>query len=142
MKILAVDFGDARTGLAVSDIGEQLASPVGILHEKNRDRLLLKIADRQRALGAGLLVVGDPLNMDGTAGPRSRIARRLAEDLSSLVGCPVRLWDERSTTVTAAKILNEANVRGEKRKARLDALAAAVILESYLAYRKNHPEEN
>lgn len=138
MIILAVDYGDARTGLAVCDKGERLASPVAVITEYNRERLAAKILEQAAALHAEEIVVGNPLNMNGSAGPRSALAQQLAEMLREQSGLPVTLWDERSTTVSAIGILNQTDVRGKKRKAVIDAVAAVLILESYLAYRKNH----
>ncbi len=142
MKILSVDYGDARTGVAVCDREERLASPVCTLFERRRDRLVERIADLAREQGAELLVVGDPLNMNGTAGPRSQLARELAEELRERTGLPVKLWDERVTTVSAIGILNRTDVRGKHRKAVIDAVAAVLILESYMAYRKNAKTED
>lgn len=140
MKILAVDYGDARTGLAVCDAGELLASPVGVIHQWNADKLLEEVAATAKAQRAELVVVGNPLNMNGTAGPRSELCRQFAEQLGAATGLPVTLWDERSTTVTATHYLNTTDTRGKKRKEVVDAVAATIILESYLAYRKNHKE--
>ena len=88
-----------------------------------------------------MIVVGNPLNMNGSAGPRSEKCRLFAELLRNLVTVPVVMWDERSTTVTAHQMMNDVNKRGKKRKAVIDAVAAAVILENYLAYRANHKEQ-
>ena len=139
MKILSVDVGDARTGLAVCDRGELLASPVGVIHEFHKERLADRVADQAREQGAEMIVVGHPINMDGTLGPRSALVKEFCSLLSARCGVPVRLWDERGTTVSATRILNETDVRGKKRKAVVDAVAAVIILESCLAYRKNHP---
>lgn len=139
MKILAVDYGDARTGLACCDAGELLASPVGVVHERGRRRLTARIADEAAAMRAEEIVVGNPLNMDGSRGPRSELAEELADALRAATGLPVILWDERRTTVAATGILNATDVRGKKRKAVIDAVAAVLILEGYLAYRRNHP---
>ncbi len=141
MRILSVDYGDARTGLAVCDRSELLASPVGVITEYRRDRLLDRVAVAAAEQQAEQIVVGNPLNMNGTAGPRSELAAGFARELGERTGLPVVLWDERSTTVSAAGILNTADLRGKKRKAVIDAVAAVLILESYLAYRKNHPQE-
>lgn len=138
MVILSVDYGDARTGLAVCDRGELLASPVAVITEYNRERLIAKILAKVTELRADEIVVGNPLNMNGSAGPRSELAHQLADTLREQGGLPVTLWDERSTTVSAIGILNQADVRGKKRKAVIDAVAAVLILENYLAYRKNH----
>ena len=141
MKILAVDYGDSRTGLAACDRTEFLASPIGIIQEKSMAKTIEKIVYASREYEAGMVVVGLPRNMDGSEGARAQKCRKVAELLAAIVDSPVCLWDERSTTVTAAGILGENNVYGKKRKQVLDAVAAQVILESFLAWRKNHPEE-
>lgn len=137
MKILAVDYGDARTGLAICDKGEMMASPVKVIPSYNREKAIAEIAETAKELGAEEIVVGNPLNMNGTAGPRSELCHEVAEALQELVGVPVVMWDERSTTVSAIGILNQTDVRGKKRKAVIDAVAATIILESYMAFRKN-----
>ena len=141
MKILAVDYGDTRTGLAVCDAGELLARPVTVIHSHKMEEVLAQTAAAARSEGVGRIVVGNPINMNGTAGPRSELCQAFADRLRELSGLPVVLWDERSTTVSAIGILNTTDTRGKKRKAVVDAVAATLILESYLAYRKNHPED-
>ena len=141
MKIMAVDFGDARTGLAVCDKTEFLASPVGVIHEKDFEQTVLKTSYAVREYDVKEVVVGHPKNMNGTLGPRAQKCEEFAERLRALVEVPVLLWDERSTTVSATGYLNETNTRGKKRKEVIDAVAATIILESYLAYRKNHKEK-
>ncbi|MBR7007751.1 MAG: Holliday junction resolvase RuvX [Ruminococcus sp.] len=140
MKILAVDYGDTRTGLAVSDRTEFLATPVGTITERNAQRLAQKVADAVKEQGAELIVVGLPINMNGTKGPRAEKCEEFAQMLRELVECPVEMWDERSTTVTAHNILNTTNVRGKARKAVVDTVAASIILESYLEYRRKNPQ--
>ena len=129
MKILAIDLGDTRTGIAISDNSEFLASPVCIITERNKDVLLEKIADQVDQLGASALVMGYPRNMDGSAGPRAQLCAQFAERLEERTGLPVTLWDERCTTVVAAGYLNTTNVRGKKRKAVIDATAVSIILQ-------------
>ena len=141
MKIIAVDYGDSRTGLATCDKSEILASPLMIIQEKDFDRCIEKTAEQVKLNRAERVVVGNPINMNGTLGPRSEKCCLFAEKLRELVDVEVVMWDERSSTVSAISIMNENNVRGKKRKETLDAAAAAIILESYLAYRRNHPEE-
>lgn len=141
MKILAVDFGDARTGLAVCDRGEMLASPLGTITHWDPGRVAEEAAKAAKEAGAERIVVGHPLNMDGSAGPRAQLCREFSELLGRVSGLPVVLWDERQTTVTAARYLCDTNTRGRKRKQVIDAVAATVILESYLGWRKNHPGE-
>jgi len=138
MRILAVDYGDARTGLAISDSSELLASPVGTITEYDPQRLAERIADISKERGAGEIIVGLPINMNGTKGIRAEKCEDFAKMLEALAECPVRMWDERSTTVTAHQILNDVNVRGKNRKAVVDTVAASVILESYLNYRRKN----
>ena len=138
MKILAVDFGDARTGLAVCDKDELIASPLTVINDGYKERGIEKIIAAAKENRVEEIVVGNPINMNGTAGPRSELCRSVADALAEKSGISVRLWDERSTTVSAIGILNQTDVRGKKRKAVIDAVAAVLILESYMAYRKNH----
>lgn len=137
MKILAVDLGKARTGLAVCDEGEILASPVSVLREWNREKLLRQVAEEARRLGVGRIVVGLPRNMDGSEGESAQNARTFADGLRPLVTISVEMQDERGTTVTAHNYLNDTDTRGKKRKAVVDAVAATVILQDYLARRRN-----
>lgn len=137
MKIMAVDFGDARTGLAICDKSELLASPIGVVHEKNFKKVVEKIVETAKEQKAEEIVIGNPRNMDGSEGPRSELCKKLADDVGELCEIPIKLWDERQTTVQATTYLNQTNVRGKKRKNVIDAVAATIILENYLAYRKN-----
>lgn len=139
MKILAVDLGKARTGLAICDQGEVLATPAGVISEWNREKLLRDVAEESEKLGAEQIVVGLPKNMDGSEGDSAQGARAFAESLRALVSVPVALQDERGTTITAHNYLNDTDTRGKKRKAVIDAVAATVILQDYLAWRRNHP---
>lgn len=141
MKILAVDYGDSHTGLAVCDRTETLASPIGTIHEKNFEICIQKTASAAKEYEVGEIVVGNPINMNGTRGPRSEKCVLFAEKLKELVDVPVIMWDERSTTVTANNMMNEVNKRGKKRREVIDAVAAAVILEGYLTYRSNHSQK-
>ena len=137
MISLGVDFGDARTGLAICDKGEMLASPIGVISEHDFDRCMEKVADAAKEHRAQMIVVGFPKNMNGTIGERAELCRLFADGLQKLTNLPVELWDERCTTVSAHSYLNVTNTRGKKRKAVVDAVAATIILESYLGYRKN-----
>ncbi len=137
MKIMAVDFGDARTGIAVCDKSEFLASPLTVIHEKYAPNTAKKIVELAKAEKIELFVVGYPKNMNGTVGERAEKSKRFAELLTELSGIDFELWDERSTTISAHNYLSENNVRGQKRKNVVDAVAAVIILESYLAFRKN-----
>lgn len=138
MRIMAVDYGDSRTGIAVCDKSEMLASPLTVITEYHFERCAEKVAELAKKENAELIVVGYPKNMDGTAGERAEKCAEFARLAEELSGIPTELWDERRTTVTAHNYLNETNVRGKKRKAVVDAVAATIILETYLAYRKNH----
>ena len=138
MKIMAVDYGDARTGLAVCDRTEFLASPIGTIEERNAQVLAMKVAHMAEQYEVGEIIVGLPKNMNGSIGPRAQKCQAFANMLNELTECPVNMWDERSTTVTAHQILNETNVRGKNRKAVVDTVAATVILQGYLDYRKKN----
>lgn len=138
MKIMSVDYGDSRTGLAICDKSEIIASPLMTVFEKDFEKCAAAVCEQALANKAELIVVGNPINMNGTLGPRSEKCRLFADMLRERTGLEVAMWDERSTTVTAIGIMNDLNKRGKKRKEALDAAAAAVILEGYLAYRKNN----
>ena len=137
MKILAVDLGRARTGLAVCDENEMLASPAGVISDYNMDRLAQTIAAQAAERAVGGIVVGLPRNMDGSEGASAQNARVFAEILKDLVDVPVEMRDERGTTITAHGYLNNTDTRGKKRKAVVDAVAATIILQDYLDYRRN-----
>lgn len=140
MKIMAVDYGAARTGLAVCDRTEFLASPIGVIHEKDYMQAINKVAIAAKEYEVKEIVVGYPRNMDGSIGEKAKKCEDFAQKLEAIVNIPVKLWDERQTTMQAETYLNEINVRGQKRKDIIDEVAATIILESYLAYRKNNIE--
>lgn len=135
---MAVDYGESRTGIAISDETEFLASPVCIIKEKNTAVAVEKIAQQALELKAEMVVVGHPLNMDGSRGERAEKCTFVKEEVEKLLDIPVILWDERATTKTALNMLTDNKTFGKKRKEVLDAVAATVILENYLQYRKNH----
>ena len=138
MIIMSVDRGNARTGIAVCDKSELLASPVCVIEEYNNERRLEKVSAKAKELSAELIVVGLPKNMDGSEGDSAKACREFAEELQEMLeNIPVVLCDERSSTVLAHTYLNIADVKGKKRKKTVDAVAAVIILESYLALRKN-----
>ena len=137
MIIMSVDLGKARTGIAVSDKGEGFAFPKTVINEYNTEKLVTKIAEWARELGAEEIVVGLPKNMDGTLGWRAEECTEIAEKIKEATSLPVVLWDERCTTVSAHTALNFTDTRGKKRKEVVDAVAAVIILEDYLSYRKN-----
>lgn len=138
MLIMSVDVGTARTGVALSDEAESFAFPKCVITEYNRERLIEKLSEKAKELEAKLLVVGYPKNMDGSEGFKATECAEAAESLRKATGLPVRLWDERCTTVSAHTFLNYTDTRGKKRKAVVDAVAATIILEDYLKYRTSH----
>ena len=140
-RVMGIDYGDARTGVAVSDLLCSIVGSTAVIHSRNKEKTIAQIREMVVSQDVGEIVVGLPKNMNGTEGPRAELCREFARMLEEATGLPVHLWDERSTTVTAAGILGENNVYGKKRKQVLDAVAAQVILESFLAWRKNHPGE-
>jgi len=137
MVIVGIDFGDARTGIAVCDKLEMMASEAGCVKADTYKKMLSAVADKVRELAPERIVVGNPRNMNGTEGPRSEKCRAFAAALTEETGIETVLVDERLTTVSAHRILSENNVRGKKRKESVDALSARLILEDYLAMRQN-----
>lgn len=137
MIIMAIDLGKARTGLAVCDKNEILASPIGTIQEKDDEKLILKILENLTSCKAEMAIIGLPKNMDGSLGESAQRAQKFAEELKEKINIPVNLWDERRTTITAHNYLNQTNTRGKKRKNIIDTLSASIILENYLEFRKN-----
>ncbi len=137
MVILSVDYGDARTGVAVCDKNEILASPVCTLKEKDRQALAEKIVEICNEKKAQMIVIGLPRNMDGTYGYRCDECRALADEIQSIQNIDVQFEDERLTTVMAHSFLNTTDTRGKKRKAVVDTVSAVLILESYINKRNN-----
>lgn len=136
MVILSVDYGDVRTGVAVCDKFEMLASPVCVITQRNAEALADKIKDIAAEKKAQKIVLGLPKNMDGTEGFRADRCKEFSELLKEKTGLPVVLQDERLTTVSAHNILNVTNTRGQKRKAVVDAVSAVLILEDYIQKNK------
>lgn len=135
-KVMGIDYGDARTGVAMSDLLCSIVGSTTVIHSRNQDKTLTQICLLVQDNGVGEIVVGLPRNMDGTEGARAQLCRQFADKLGELTGLPVTMWDERRTTVEAHNILSQHNYHGKKRKETVDAVAAALILEGYLAYRK------
>ena len=135
-RILSVDFGDTRPGLAVSDISRFLASGIGYVSPGGIEKTANKVAEVALEQRVGGIVVGLPKNMDGTEGSRAQLCREFADKLREATGLPVAMWDERRTTVEAHNILSQHNYHGKKRKNTVDAVAASLILEGYLAFKK------
>ena len=138
MKIMAIDLGDVRTGIAFSDITGLIAGRSFTITERNRQKLTEKICALIKEEQPEQVVLGLPVNMDGTEGESAKNAREIGALLEEAAGLPVAFVDERGTTVTAHGYLNETNTRGKRRKAVVDAVAATVILQNYLDYRRLH----
>ena len=132
MKVMAVDYGDARTGIAMSDLLCSIVGSTTVIHSRRMDKTLEEIVKLVKSQDVGELVVGLPRNMDGSEGPRAELCRAFGERLGEATGLPIRMWDERRTTVEAHNILSEHNYHGKKRKNTVDAVAASLILEGYL----------
>lgn len=132
MKILGVDFGDSRTGYAISDILGFAANVLPALKSKSIKKVADYTAELAEKNGAEKIILGFPKNMNGTLGPRAEKTERLAEMLKERTAVPIVLWDERLTTVSAHSLMNETNVRGQKRKDSVDSISAAYILQGYL----------
>ena len=132
-RILSVDFGDTRTGLAVSDISRFLASGIGYISPGGIEKAANKVAEIATEQGASAIVVGLPKNMDGSEGFRAERCREFADLLQDrLPTTPIVMMDERLTTVSASRYLNETNTRGAKRKGVIDTLSAQIILQNAL----------
>ena len=132
MKIMAIDYGDARTGVAFSDISGIIAGETLVVEDWNTERLAVKLAELYKSRNAGRIVLGCPVNMDGSRGPRAEKSEAMAEKLRELTGAEVIMIDERRTTVDAHRILSESGKKMKKHKAVVDAVAATLILETYL----------
>lgn len=135
MRVLAVDYGDARTGIAMSDLLCSIVGSTTVIHSRNQEKTIGEILRLVRENEVGEIVVGLPKNMNGTEGPRSELCREFADKLREATGLPVQMWDERRTTVEAHNILSQHNYHGKKRKNTVDAVAASLILEGYLGFR-------
>ena len=140
MIIMSVDLGKARTGIAVSDSLETFAFPKNVITEYNSEKLIDKISLCAKEYSAQMLVVGFPKNMDGSVGFRAEECEQIANALREKTGLETVLWDERCTTISAHTALNFTNTRGKDRKKVIDAVAAVIILEDYLRYRKNRKD--
>lgn len=137
MIIMAVDLGLTRTGLAICDKFEILASPLEVISEKDRSLLAQKISNQIINTQTELLILGLPKNMDGTQGSSAKNSYAFGEILKKYTDIKIDFWDERRTTISAASYLNETNTRGKKRKNIIDSVSAVIILQNYLEYRKN-----
>lgn len=136
VKVMGIDYGDARTGVAISDLLCTIVGTTAVVPSRNTEKAVADIVRMTKENQVGEIVVGLPKNMDGTEGPRAQLCREFAQILRDATGLPVAMWDERRTTVEAHNILSAHNYHGKKRKETVDAVAASLILEGYLAYRK------
>ena len=137
MRIMAIDYGDAHTGVAISDLLGFVAGTAETIDSRDQDVVVQRLKGYIKDYGVEELVLGYPKNMDGSLGERAEKSQALAQRLREETGLPVTLWDERRTTVDAHRILTETGKHGKKRKKVVDAVAATLILEGYLIYKKN-----
>lgn len=131
-RFLGLDYGERRLGFAVSDAGGTISMPLVVVQVRSRDHAMAEIERLVRETGAETLVVGLPLNMDGTIGPKAVEVNTLVEKLAPRLPVPVETWDERLTTKSAERVLIEANTSRRRRKEVVDKLAAQIMLQSYL----------
>ncbi len=137
MRVMAIDYGDAHTGVAISDQTGLLAGYTSTLHTRKQEAVVEGIGKLIAEYGVTELVLGYPKNMDGTLGPRAEKAEAFAKVLEDAFRLPVTLWDERRTTIDAHNILAASGKNAKKRKQTVDAVAAALILEGYLTFRRS-----
>lgn len=135
MRVMAIDYGDARTGVAFSDLLCSIVGSATVIHSWNREETIKELVRLAKEQNATEVVMGYPRNMDGSEGPRAELYREFAQSLEQALGQKVILWDERRTTVEAHQILSQNNYHGKKRKNTVDAVAASLILEGYLSFR-------
>ena len=138
-RIMGIDYGDARTGVALSDLLCSIVGSAQVIPSRNTQKAVADIVRIARENEVGEIVVGLPRNMDGSEGSRAQLCREFADLLKEATGLPIAMWDERRTTVEAHNILSQHNYHGQKRKNTVDAVAASLILEGYLAYWKANP---
>ena len=134
-KIMGIDYGDARTGVAISDLLCTIVGSTAVVNSHNTEKAIADIVRMAKENCVGEIVVGLPRNMDGSEGPRAELCREFAAKLGEATGLKIVMWDERRTTVEAHNILSQHNYHGKKRKNTVDAVAASLILEGYLAFR-------
>ena len=136
MRIMGVDYGDARTGIAMSDLLCGIVGSTTVIHSRRDDKTIAEIQKLIAQNEVTEIVVGVPKNMNGTEGPRADVCKEFVQKLREATGLPVAMWDERRTTVEAHNILSAHNYHGQKRKNTVDAVAASLILEGYLNFKK------
>ena len=135
-RIMGIDYGDARTGIAISDLLCSIVGSTKVIHSRNMEKTLTAVLELLKGSDIGEIVVGLPKNMDGSEGPRAELCREFAQILGEATGLEIVMWDERRTTVEAHNILSQHNYHGKKRKDTVDAVAASLILEGYLSFMK------
>ena len=141
MRVMAIDYGDTRTGVAVSDLSRTIMGDSWVITTKSSQILAELIADEAKNREVGVIVVGFPKNMDGSVGARAEKSQIFCELLKTFTEIEIKLWDERLTTVSAHRILDETGRYGKKRKKSVDAVAASLILEDYIRF-LNREKEN
>ena len=133
-KIMGIDYGDARTGVAISDLLCSIVGSTCVVPSRNTEKALADIVKLSRDNSVGEIVVGLPKNMNGTIGPRAESVMAFAEGLKEKIDLPIHFWDERLTTVAAHKLMIDAGIRRDKRKKNVDRIAAVLILQGFLDF--------
>ena len=133
-SILGIDLGKKRTGIAVSDINQKIASPLKVIENMKFNEILNILEKIVNERNICAIIVGDPINMDGSIGPKSQSSRSFIKNLSEELDIPILLWDERLTTVSAERSLLEADISRKKRQQLIDKIAASIILQNFLDY--------
>ena len=137
--ILCLDLGKKRIGLAISDINQKIASPYDVIKEKKFSEILIILKNLIKKFDIGSIIIGDPLNMDGSLGPKSQSSRSFISNISKDIDIPILLWDERLSTIAAEKSLIEADISRKKRGEVIDKIAANIILQSFLDFLNSNP---
>ena len=137
--ILCLDLGKKRIGLAISDINQKIASPYDVIKEKKFSEILFILKNLIKKFDIGSIIIGDPINMDGSLGPKSQSSRSFISNISKDIDIPILLWDERLSTIAAEKSLIEADISRKKRGEVIDKIAANIILQSFLDFLNSNP---
>ena len=137
--ILCLDLGKKRIGLAISDINQKIASPYDVIKEKKFSEILIILKNLIKKFDIGSIIIGDPINMDGSLGPKSQSSRSFISNISKDIDIPILLWDERLSTIAAEKSLIEADISRKKRGEVIDKIAANIILQSFLNFLNSNP---
>ena len=137
--ILCLDLEKKRIGLAISDINQKIASPYDVIKEKKFSEILIILKNLIKKFDIGSIIIGDPINMDGSLGPKSQSSRSFISNISKDIDIPILLWDERLSTIAAEKSLIEADISRKKRSEVIDKIAANIILQSFLDFLNSNP---